>query len=73
MFSLLEFIGNLFTSIVNLIQTTVNLFIAFFVSIGRILDFAFGNSPAQYLPAFALPAFALLCVFAVVKLIINRE
>ena len=73
MFSLLEFIGNLFTSIVSLIQTTVNLFIAFFVSIAQILNFAFGSGPGMYLPAFALPALLLLCVFAVVKLIINRE
>lgn len=73
MFQLLEFIGNLFTSIVSLIQTTINLFVAFFVSIGQILTFAFGNGPGQYLPAFALPALLLLCVFAVVKLIINRE
>lgn len=73
MFKLLEFIGNLFNSIVDMIQTTINLFVAFFVSIGQVLAFAFGTGPEQYLPAFALPALVLLCVFAVVKLIINRE
>lgn len=73
MFQLLEFIGNLFSSIVSFIQTTFNMFIAFFVSIGQVLAFAFGTGAQQYLPAFALPALVLLCVFAVVKIIINRQ
>lgn len=73
MFTLLESIGDFFTSIVNFIKTSVNFIVAFFESVLEIVNFAFSNSVASYLPAFVLPVFVLLVVYAVVKLIINRQ
>lgn len=73
MFRLLEFIGNLFTSIVSFIKTTINMFVVFFQSVFEVVEFALNNGASDYLPAFVLPAFVLLVVYAVIKLIINRQ
>ena len=73
MFTLLESIGNFFTSIVEFIQTAVNFIVAFFQSVLEVVNFAMSNSVASYLPGFVLPVFVLLVVYAVVKLIINRN
>ncbi len=73
MFKLLEFIGNLFTSIVGFIRTTITLLVAFFQSVLSVVTFAFSSTPLDYIPAFVLPAFVLLVVYGVIKLIINRD
>lgn len=73
MFKLLEFIADLFQSIVNFLKLTVQFLVAFLQSVLEIVDFAFSNGVGTYLPAFVLPVFGLLVVYAIVKLIINRE
>lgn len=73
MLKLLDFIGNLFTTIVSFIETTITLLVAFFQSVFEVVSFALGNGPQKYLPAFVLPVFVLLVVYAVVKMIINRD
>ena len=73
MFKLLEFISNLFNSIVGFLKISFQFIVAFFESVLEIVNFAFSNSISDYLPAFVLPVFGLLVVYAVVKLIINRE
>lgn len=73
MTKILGFISDLFEMLVNFVDMTIQMLIAFFQSVVEIVSFAFGAGPYTYLPGFVLPAFVLLVVYAVIKLIINRE
>lgn len=69
----LQFISDLFEMVVNAVEMTITMIIAFFQSLVKVVTFALDTGPSTYLPAFVLPAFVLLVVYAVIKIIINRE
>lgn len=73
MTKLLNFIGDLFEMIVNAVELTITMLIAFIQSLIKVVTFALDTGPSTYLPGFVLPAFVLLVVYAVIKIIINRE
>lgn len=73
MTKILEFISNLFDMLVTAVEMTITMLIAFLESVVSVVTFSLGNGPSVYLPGFVLPAFVLLVVYAVIKLIINRD